>query len=82
LKQHDVPGKTTVIETIFTLKLDHQSLLEIVRGLPHDLAVTALEDGLSGDLDVALTGVGSKRGLRTEVDELSSEVSLVLRSVL
>jgi hypothetical protein len=81
-QEEELSRKTTIIQSIFTLKLDHQTFLQIVRSLPHDLAITTLEDGLSRNLDVTLTSVRSESGLRSEVDQLSSEVSLVLRGVL
>ena len=76
------PRQSSVIQPILSLKLDHQPLLQIVRRLPHDLRVRPFEDALPRDLDVALSRDGTKRWLGSEVDELPSEVSLVLRNVL
>jgi len=39
-----IPGKTTIIQTVFALELDHESLLEIGGGLAHDLMVCVLEN--------------------------------------
>jgi hypothetical protein len=79
---HNPPGKTSVIQPIFTLKLDHQSLLQVVRRLPHNLAITTLKNILTRYLDMALTGIRPQCGLGSEVDQLSSEITLVLGRVL
>ena len=50
----NLPRKTTVIETIFAIELDHQTLLEICCRLTHDLGVRVFEDMRSANLDVAL----------------------------
>jgi hypothetical protein len=78
----NLPRKTSVIQTIFTLELDHQPLLEIIWTLPHDLGITALKDIVSRHLDVTLTSVGPKSRLRSEVDKLPPKVSLVLGNIL
>jgi hypothetical protein len=38
-QEEEFSGKTSVIQTVFTVKLDHQSLLEISSALAHDLMV-------------------------------------------
>ena len=78
----NAPGDTSVIQTVFTLKLDHQTLLQVTGRLPHDLGVTSLEQVVTRNLDMTLASVGSERRLASEVDELSAEVTLVLRHVL
>jgi hypothetical protein len=78
----DIPRKTSVIETVLTLELDHQPLFQIIRSLPHDLGITTLEDIVSRHLDMTLTRVGPKSGLRSEVDEFPPKVSLVLGYIL
>ena len=78
----NLPRKTTVIETIFAIELDHQSLLEVVWTLAHNLCIRVLEDMRSANLDVALARQNPQSWLRTEVDQLPPEVTLVLWYVL
>ena len=82
IEQENLPRKTSVIQTILTLKLDHQPLLQIIRSLPHDLGITTLEYIISRNLDMTLTSVGPKSRLRSEVDEFPPKVSLVLWDIL
>jgi hypothetical protein len=78
----NLPRKTTVIQTVLAIELDHQSLLEVVWTLAHNLCIRVLEDMRSANLDVALARQNSQSGLRTEIDQLSPEVTLVLWHVL
>jgi hypothetical protein len=78
----DPPRESSVIESILAVKLDHEPLLEVVGSLAHDLGVAVLEDVRAADLDVALSGRWAQGGLRAEVDELASEIALVLGDVL
>lgn len=73
-----MPRQTAVIETIFSIELDHQSFLEVARGLSHNFRVTVLEDVVTPDFDLTVTGLGTHSGLTPEVDELPPEVTLVL----
>ena len=75
------PRKTAIVQTIFTIELDHQSLLEIVGCLPHNLGITVLEDVITPDLDLAVPWLRAHRRLTAEVDEFPPEVALVLRNV-
>lgn len=52
-----LPRETSVIETVFTLELDHQPLLEVVRALSHNFGVRSLKDVFSRHLDVTLTSI-------------------------
>lgn len=77
----DVPRKTSVVETVFALELDHKPLLEVIGRLAHDLGVAVLEDVVTPDLDLTVAGLVAHCGLAAEVDELPAEVTLVLRHV-
>lgn len=79
---HNQPGKTTIIETIFAIKLDHQPLFEVGRRLSHNFGVCVLENMATSHFDVALTRDRTERRLRAEVNKLATEVALVLRHVL
>jgi hypothetical protein len=81
-QEEELSGETAVIQTVFAVKLDHQSLLQISSALPHDLVVRVLEDMRPPNLDVALPTNNAQCWLRSEVDELAAEVTLVLRHVL
>ena len=81
-QEEEFSGETSVIKTVFTIELDHQSLLEVGSALPHDLVVGILENMRSAHLDVTLTTNNAERWLRPEVDELATEIALVLRHVL
>lgn len=50
--------------------------------MPHDFGIAVLEDMVTSYLDLTITRLRAKSRLAPEVDELSSEVSLVLRNVL
>jgi hypothetical protein len=52
------------------------------RHSPHDLTVTALENGLTRHLDLACAIVWTECRLTSEVNELPPKVSLVLWSIL
>lgn len=78
----NLPRETTVVQTVFTIKLDHQALLEVTRRLAHNLMIRVLENVRSPDLDVALTRHNPQCGLRPEVDQFPPKVTLVLRHVL
>lgn len=81
-QEEELSRQSSVIQTIFSVELDHQSLLEVVWCLAHNLGVRIFEDVSSTNFDVTLTRRRTKGGLRSEVDEFSSEVSLVLRYIL
>lgn len=81
-EEEELSRKSSVVESVLALELDHEALLEVVRRLAHDLGVAVLEDVRAADLDVALAGRRTEGGLRAEVDELAAEVALVLRHVL
>jgi len=50
--------------------------------LPHDLYIAILEDVISPNFDLAIAGLRAERWLTSEIDELSSEIALVLWDVL
>jgi hypothetical protein len=77
-----IPGKTTIVETIFALKLDHQTLLEISGRLAHNLMVRVLEYVRSADLHMTLSRNRAKSRLGSKVDQLPTEIALVLRNTL
>jgi hypothetical protein len=76
------PRQSSIIKPILTVKLDHQALLQVVRRLSHDLGITVLEDMVSSDLDLTISRLCTKGGLTSEIDELSSEIALILRDIL
>lgn len=80
--ERDIPRKTTIVETVLPVKLDHQSLLQVGRALSHDLGIGVLEDVVPAHLDVTLSGHDAQGWLGAEVDQLPSEVPLVLRHAL
>ena len=80
-QEEEFSRQTTVIETILSIELDHQSLLEIVWSLPHNFGIRILKDVSSSDLDVTLSRNRSKSRLGAEVDEFPPKVSLVLRYI-
>lgn len=77
----DIPRKTTVVQTIFTVELDHESFLEVIRRLSHDLSITILKDVVTPDLDLTVTRLCPHRRLTSEVDKLPPEVTFVLRNI-
>lgn len=81
-EEEELSGQSTIIESVFAVELDHQSLLEIRRRLSHDLGIRVLEDVRAADLDMALSGENAERWLRSKVDQLAPEISLVLWHVL
>ncbi|KAH3679538.1 hypothetical protein WICPIJ_008587 [Wickerhamomyces pijperi] len=81
-QEEELTRNTTVIQPFFTVKLDHQTFLQILRGLTHDLLVGIFKDMVSSHLDVTLARQDSQGWLRSEVNHLSSEITLVLRNVL
>jgi hypothetical protein len=76
------PGEATIIKTIFTIEFDHESLLEIIGCLPHNLVIRVFKNMSSADLDVALARQYTHSRLRSEVNELSPEITFILRNVL
>lgn len=80
-EEEELSRETAVVQTVLAVKLDHQSLLEVVGVLTHDLGVRVFKDVGAADLDVALAGDRAEGGLGAEVDELPSEVPLVLGHV-
>ena len=58
-RQMRVPRGDIIIPTFFTIELDHQPLLQIIRALFHDLGVTILKDMVSANLDLAVPRLGS-----------------------
>ena len=80
-KEEEFSRDTSVIETIFTVELDHQTFLQVTRRLPHNLSVGVLKDVISPDLDLAVARLSAHGRLTPEVDELPAEVTLVLRHV-
>ena len=76
-----LPRKTTVIQTIFAVELDHQPLLQIVRCLPHDLRITILKDMVTSDFDLAVSRLSTHRRLTPKVDEFPPKVAFVLRHI-
>ena len=81
-QEEELSGKTSVIQTVFTVKLDHKSLLQIRSALPHNLVVRVLENMRSPNLDVALATNDAKCWLRSKVNELAAEIALVLWYIL
>jgi hypothetical protein len=81
-EEEEFTGQTTVVKTVFSVELDHQTLLQIRSRLAHNLMVRVFEDMRSPDLDMALPTDNAEGGLRAEVDELATEITLVLRHVL
>jgi len=77
-QEEELSRQTTIIETILTVKLDHQSLLQVGCRLSHNLSIGILEDGTTSYFDMALARQDSQCWLRTEVDKLPSEIPLVL----
>ena len=80
-KEEEFSRQTTVVQTVLSVELDHQPLLQVIGSLTHDLRIRIFEDMSSSNLDVALTRNWSKSRLRSKVDELPSEISLVLRHI-
>lgn len=80
-QEEEFSRKTSIVQPVLARKLDHQSLLQIVRALSHDLLVGILKYSVSADADVALVGDRSERRLRAEVNQLPTEVTLVLWDV-
>jgi len=78
----NIPRKTAVVQAVFTVELDHQALLQIRRALAHDLGIRILKDIIATDLDVTLSRHDPQSGLGSEVDQLATEVTLVLRNTL
>src|SRR6266702_6134409 len=76
-----LPREAAVIKTILTLKLDHESLFEIVGCLAHDLGIAVLKYVVTPNFDLAIAWLRTHRRLRTEVDQLAAEIALVLRHV-
>ena len=81
-EEEELSGQSTVIESVFAVELDHQSLLEVGCCLSHDLGIRVLEDMRTANLNMALSGKNAQRRLRSKVDQLASEISLVLWHVL
>lgn len=81
-QEKEFSRQSSIVQTILSVKLDHQPLLEILGCLPHHFGVRVLENVISANLDVALSGKNPERWLRSEVNELASKVTLVLRHIL
>ena len=81
-QEEELSGKTSVIQTVFSVKFDHESLLQISSALSHNLVVRVFENMRPPNLDMALSTNNAQCWLRSEVDELATEVTLVLRHVL
>jgi len=77
-QEEEFTRQTSVIQTVFSVELDHQTLLKVRSRLTHDLMVRILEDVRSPDLDVTLPTNDAEGGLRAEVDQLATEITLVL----
>jgi hypothetical protein len=75
------PRKTSVIQSILSFELDHESLFQIVRRLAHDFGIAVLKYVVASNFDLTISGLGTHRRLRTEVDQLSAEIALVLRHI-
>lgn len=82
LAQNGIPRYATVVKAILPIELNHQPLLQITGCLPHDLRITVLEDMIAANLDLAVARLRTHSGLTAEVNELPSEVALVLRHIL
>lgn len=81
-EEEELSGESTVVQAIFSIKLDHESLLQVRSRLAHDLGIRILENMRSSNFDVALARKNTQCRLRSEVDEFPSEVTLVLRNIL
>jgi len=74
--------QSTIIKTIFAIKLDHQTLLKISRCLSHNFGIRVFKDASSSNFDMTLSWYRSQSRLRAEIDKFSSEIALVLRYIL
>jgi hypothetical protein len=54
-QEEELPGKATVIKTVFAVELDHQSFLQIGGTLSHDFGIRVLEDVASSDFNMTLS---------------------------
>jgi hypothetical protein len=81
-QEKELSRETSVIQTVFTVKLDHKSLLQIRSALSHNLVVRVLENMRSPNLDVTLATNNAQCWLRSEVNELATEIALVLWYIL
>ena len=76
------PRQSSIVQTVFSVELDHQPLLQIVGVLPHDLGIRVLKNVVSSNFDMALARQYPKSGLRPEVNQFTSEIPFVLWDVL
>lgn len=81
-KEEELSGKATIIQTVFSIELDHETLLQVGSGLARNLGEGVLENVRSADFDVALSRKDAHGRLGPEVNELASEVALVLGHIL
>ena len=75
------PRKSAIIQSILPFKLDHELLFEIVGRLPHNFRIAVLKYAIAPNFDLAMSGLCTHSRLRTEVDQLSAEIALVLRYI-
>jgi hypothetical protein len=81
-QEEKLSADTAIIQAFLVVEAYHEPLLEVVGRLPHDLGIAVLKYVVTSDLDVALSRNRPKSWLGTEVDQLSTEIALVLRYVL
>ena len=81
-KEEPFARDATIIERVLALKLDHQSLAQVLRPETHDGREAVLEHPSAAHAHVAF-GIGDQphRGLAAEVDDLAPVVAFVLRCV-
>ena len=80
-KQKNPPGKSTIIQTVFPVELDHQPLLQIVWRLPHNLRITILEDVIPPHFNLAIPRLRPHCRLAPKVDQFAPKVTLILRHI-
>ena len=81
-QEEELSGNTTVVQTFFTIELDHKSLLQVIGCLSHNLLIRVFKDMISSNLDVTLSRQNTQSRLRSKVDDFSSKVTLVLGNIL
>ena len=77
------PHKSAIIQSIRVLpfKLDHDAPFEIVGPQSHNFYIAVLKYVVSSNFNLAISRVCTHSRLRTEVDQLSGEIALVLRYI-
>ena len=78
------PRKPAIIQSILSFKLDYESLFEIGGRLPHNFRIAVLEYVVASNFDqfdLTISRLCTHSRLRTEVDQLSAEIALVLRHI-